>query len=100
MLIGNNALMFLAGSGICFVGAAAAFSDDLMTFNIHMISAISGVIFSQISIWIDFGMWYMTVLFIIISLIIILLRKYVKYFWWIEILAFVLIAIVLGLKCL
>lgn len=98
MIIGSTPLMFLAGSGIAFVGAASAFDDDKMTFTVHMASAFIGVILSQISIWVDFGMWYLTISFIVLSTIILLLRRKIKYFWWIEILAFILIFIVLALN--
>jgi len=100
ILAGNTLLMFLAGSGIAFVGAAARFKE-IMTKQVHMIGAFCGVIFSQLSIFFDFKMWYINVVFIVGALIIILLKKQIKnYTWWIEILAFSLICYALGSKLL
>lgn len=90
----NNFLMFLAGSGIMFVGAAAAFKEKL-TKPVHEISAYVGVILSQISIAYDFHMYYVNFIFIGLSLIIAVGLKRTKTFW-IEILAFLSICYVLG----
>lgn len=98
MIIGSTPLMFLAGAGICFVGAAAAFKEE-MTHNVHMIGACGGVALSQISTIVDFHMWYMTAIFVVLSLLMILFRKQLKYkqIWWIEILAFTSICVTLGI---
>jgi len=60
----DNFLMFLAGAGICFVGAAAQFKEEL-TKGVHMIGAYGGVLFSQLAIAINFHMYYMNVIFIL-----------------------------------
>ena len=93
IILGDNALMFLAGSGIAFVGAAAAFKDK-MTNNVHMIGAYGGVLLSQISIWYNYHMWYITIIFIILSGTLLLLKVKNK-IWWAECLAFLSICIVL-----
>lgn len=89
----NNFLMFLAGSGIMFVGAAAAFKEKL-TKPVHEISAYAGVILSQLSIAYDFNMYYINFIFIGLSLIIAVGLKRTRTFW-IEILAFLSICYVL-----
>ena len=92
--LSDNYLMFLAGAGIGFVGAATAFKEK-MTRTVHMIGAYSGVAFSQLSIAIDFKMYYVNILFIVLSLIIIA-YKIKNHIWWLEILAFSIICYVLG----
>jgi hypothetical protein len=79
-------LMFFAGAGICFVGAAAQINDKWI-YKIHMTAAISGIIFSQLAIIIGFHMWWVTAIAATISAIIpFLTKKY--YFWFIELVAF------------
>jgi hypothetical protein len=97
----NNFLMFLAGGGICFVGAAAAFKQEL-TKTVHMIGAYSGVAFGQLSIFFDFHLYYVNIIFIVSVLIIQLLpSKLVQNkIWWQEILAFLSICYVLGVNIL
>ncbi len=92
-----SSLMFFAGTGICFVGAAAAFQEK-MTHTVHMVGAIGGVILSQLAIIINFGMWPISAAFVGASLLFMLFRKKLKYkqIWWIEILAFLSICYVLG----
>lgn len=97
----DSALIFLAGSGIAFVGAAAAFKKKL-TKTVHMVGAYGGVIFSQLSVWIDYKMWYVTVAFIgiagVLQLINLFNKKFKTFIWWQEILAFISICLVFGLK--
>ena len=97
MIIGTlqtqNGLMFFAASGIMFVGAAAAFKQKL-TKTVHFTGAYGGVALSQISIVYDYKMWYVTVAFVVLALILELLKVKNK-IWWQEILAFVSICVVL-----
>lgn len=99
IILGSSGLMFLAGAGICFVGAAAAFQEQ-MTHEVHMVGAGIGVAASQLAIAIQYGMWPVSVAFIGISLLLLLFRKQInfKHIWWIEIFAFLSICIVLGIK--
>lgn len=98
IIIGSTALMFFAGVGILFVGTAAAFKEK-MTYEVHMTGAILSICCSQISLFIDFGIYYLLPIFVISSLIILLLRKKItKYFWWIELLAFGITIIGIGIK--
>ncbi|HPC09609.1 MAG TPA: hypothetical protein PLN85_00855 [archaeon] len=92
----DNFLMFLAGTGICFVGAAAAFKENL-TKIVHMIGAYGGVFFSQLSIALDFKMFYVNIIFITIAIIFEILsymKKMNNKIWWQEILAFLSIVFV------
>lgn len=93
LIVGDTPLMFFAGAGICFVGAAAAFKGDDMTMKVHVVGAVSGVALSMASLWLDFHMWYFPVSFCICAILLFLTVK--NYTWWIEILAFYLVLIAL-----
>ena len=94
-----SGLAFLAGAGICFVGASPAFrSDDpnehTMEGIVHTIGAIIGVVASQILISFVFGQWWNTVAFIALSGLTFLIPKMKKNItWWVEIYAFLSIVI-------
>lgn len=98
IILGSSGVMFLAGSGIAFVGAAAAFQEE-MTKEVHMIGAGVGVLASQLAIYFQYGMWPVNIAFIVLSLLLLLFRKKInnKHIWWIEIAAFISIFIVLGI---
>ena len=53
MYAGNNALMFLAGGTICFVGGAAAFKKNRMEKWVHISGAIGGIILGMLSLLIN-----------------------------------------------
>ena len=96
ILLGDSILMFLAGSGIVFVGAAAAFRQRI-TKTVHVIGAVSGIVFSQLEIIINYQMWWVT--FIFASLAWVLHSNKIKNkTWWIEILAFVSVFYILYLS--
>lgn len=102
MIIASTPLMFFAGSAICFVGAAAAYKEN-MTEWVHIISASLAIVLSQLSIIIDFDMWYITVGFAAIALPMYITRFFNVFptrTWWVEILAFISIASVLALAAL
>ena len=98
MILGDSVLMFLTGSAISFVGAAAAYNEK-MEGQVHMTAAVIGIMLSQASIAYDFKMWWINLLFIIPSGIILLMKKRIpSYYWWIELLAFGTITYVLGVN--
>jgi len=83
----ETGMMFFAGAFICLVGAAPAFRDDF-TSKIHSIGAIGGISLAMVSLWIDYGYWYVSVGFAVMTFLLTFFR--IKYHtWWIEILAFV-----------
>lgn len=100
MILGDSALMFLAGACICFTGAAAAYRQE-MTSTVHIIGAVGGVIFSQLSIWIDYPLSEKMWLFGVISIIGFIAMYLIKEkTWWIETYAFLNICLVLFIKIL
>jgi len=78
-------LMFFAGAGICFVGAAAAMHEKFVR-RVHMTAAISGIIFSQLAIYFGYHMLWLNIISVILALLSLLSKKY--YFWFIELVAF------------
>lgn len=90
----DNFLMFFAGGGIAFVGAAAAFKEKL-TGKVHVAGALVGIISSQLSIAFDFKMFYVNILFLVLAGLIKIL-KIKNETYWIELLAFASICYVLG----
>lgn len=100
MIIGDSVLMFIAGSGIAFVGTAAQFKQKL-TNTVHVVGAVVGIGFSQASIIVDMRLWYVSVSFLIIGTAVLLLKRKIRHFiWWIEILAFTSVAVSFGIKLL
>lgn len=89
MIAAEKGLMFGACAGICFVGAASAFKQD-MTGKVHNIGAIGGICLGLASLWLDFGLWYFVIpMLAIIGVIYRFRETYCKnYIWWIELVAF------------
>jgi hypothetical protein len=92
-------LMFIAGIGIMFVGAASGFKDWIHTGDVHKMGAYTAVAFSQASILIDFKMWEVNVAFFSIAILLFLLgkKRVPNRIWWIENAAFISMALVLGI---
>ncbi len=97
MVLGGTPLMFLAGTGIIFVGAAAQFKKPHLPKIVHYTGAVLGVLFSQLSIYFDYNMLYINIIFFTSAGIIFFLRKTIfkNFLWWIEMLAFTSIVYVL-----
>ena len=101
MIGGDSALMFLAGSGIAFVGAAAAFKEKMDNW-VHMTGAYFGIAMSQLSIYFDFGLLYVNIISVSLAILITLLSlKWIKnQIWWVEMVAFLSICYALGERVL
>ena len=96
MIVGNTALMFLSGSSLAFVGASPWFRK-LSEGKVHVAGVMISIISGAISMWIDFGLWYLTVI-IVVSYVITLLIKMKYETWWAEIMYFIIIIIGLFLN--
>ena len=97
MIIGldltGNGLVFLAGTGIAFVGASPAFKGINMEHTVHVIGALVGITAAQLFLIVE-GYWYITLLFAIFSgLAFISKYFYNNFIWWVEILAFLSVSI-------
>jgi len=100
MIMGSSVLTFLAGSAICFVGAAAAFKEKL-TSTVHEIGAYVGVILAQVALVVDMQLWWLSAIFFVTSLFLTIWKNKVKHpIWWIELTAFTTTLIGLGIKVL
>lgn len=84
MIAGGTNLMFLAGFFIMFVGVFPYFNETRWQ---HYFSALLGIGLGMASLWIDFHLWYLVLLFIFIGLFLIV-SKVKNLYWWIEIAAF------------
>lgn len=88
IIIGNTLLLFIAGSAIAFVGAAASFKDKL-TNTVHSVGAVIGILFSQFSIFWDFNLLIVNLITVGLITSIYVFREVIKnQIWWIEIVAF------------
>ena len=96
MILGNSLLMFFAGGGIVFVGAAAAM-HTFPTRTVHMVGAVGGMILACIAMIFQYNMWYMAAGVAILSLLSLIVDKK-RAMWWAEIIIFTAITIVLGIS--
>lgn len=86
-------LMFFAGIGIMFVGAAAEINIPWV-YRKHMVFAISGIIFSQLAIYFGYHKPEVNIVSLALTGLILLLtiKKNKEFrFWFIEIVAFLAI---------
>lgn len=98
IIIGSTPLMFLAGMGIAFVGAATMFKEKL-TGAVHFTGAAIGIIASQLAIYFDFNQPIINYGAITVMVLIFTSKNIIKnYIWWIEIVAFMSIILALFLK--
>lgn len=98
MLLGQSALMMIAGAGIAFVGGSGAYKED-MANTVHTAAAIIGIFFSQLSIFFDMNLWVLNIVSILFMLLILLFRNITKnHIWWIEVVAFLSVLIALFTK--
>lgn len=76
--------MILAGFFIMFVGVFPFFNETRWQ---HYVCALLGIGLGMASLWINFGLWYLVLLFILIGLFLIVAKVKNLYFW-IEVFAF------------
>jgi hypothetical protein len=96
IIVGDSVLMFFAGTGIAFVGAACNMHEEFVR-KVHVTAAILGITCAELAIIFDYNMWWLTAAFVVASIILLIFNKK-HYIWWIEILAFLTISIALGFK--
>lgn len=87
---GDSLLMVLAVMGIAFVGAAPAFKDFEVERRVHVMGATAGVVLGMVSLWTEHGVWYVTVLYAFMFLVL-LINNVKNVIFWIEVLAFYLV---------
>ena len=89
-------LMFFAGAGICFVGAAPEIQDKWV-YKHHMIFAISGMVFSQLAIFFGYHMLWLNITSVVLCAIIPFIFKK-SYFWWMELVVFAAVCVAEGIN--
>ena len=89
----DTGMIFFAGLFICMAGAAGYIREDF-TEKLHIVGATGGITLSMVSLWIDYGMWWVSLGFAVISFLLTFFRINHSS-WWIEILAFVSVILVL-----
>ena len=98
IIAGETALMFLAGAGIAFVGAACQIRSAFVR-RVHVTAAVFGIVAGELAIAVDFGMWPVVAAFAVASVVAGLADK--KHcVWWTEIMAFISISVALAMKVL
>ena len=102
MIIGlqltDNGLVFLAGAGIAFVGASPAFHSLGLEKTVHIVGAIIGITAMQVFLCVV-GFWCITLSFAVVSgLLFVWKRTFQHYIWWVEIAAFISIALFYAIK--
>ena len=80
MVIGQTGLMFFAGGFICFVGVAANYKSGMDKIW-HGRFAIFGVLLSQLSIFFDFGYWWINVGSVAAMIVLWILNHKNKTYW-------------------
>lgn len=97
LMLTATPLMFFAVMLLGITGASPAFKSEKAVKWSHMLGAYGGVLLSQASIVYDFKMWYITLIFIILSGTLMILNVNNK-IWWVECVAFLSICLVIGLN--
>ena len=92
----HSGLAFLAGAGICFVGAAPAFKED-MEGTVHVVGALTGVIGGLLFMLVT-GLWYVALITLALMGVVLLIPALKKNkTWWLELVAFYGYAVAVGL---
>ena len=92
-LAGGTALMVFAAAGICFSGTAADPHNDKMTDKVHTIGATTGIVFGIASMIMDFGLWYIALPMVILTILAMKLNMK-NHTFWIEIAYYYVVSLV------
>jgi hypothetical protein len=80
MIAGSNPLMFFAGAGIAFVGAAPDYKS-ILAGKVHSTAAVLGILFGMLSIAITFKLIVPVAIFFVGAALIALKNPYGKVYW-------------------
>jgi len=94
MWIADSPLIFFAGGSIMLTAVAAAYKLTKLSMKVHVWTAWAGIALSQVAICFEFGYWWITVVFLIPSLLLWILKVYTRVYW-VEVFAFA--TLILGL---
>ena len=93
MIAGNSIFFFLAGSAICFVGAAPDYQIK-NEGDVHYIAAVTGIVFSAIAIALT-PLWWLSVVMVGIIIGINWIKNHT---YWQELIAFYIVILYLFIK--
>jgi hypothetical protein len=91
IILGESGLMFLAGTGIAFVGAAAQIKEKFVR-QVHLPAAIIGMLASQADIYFNQHLLWLNLISIGLSIFAVILSRK-NYIWWVENIVFIAITI-------
>jgi len=89
--VGETILLFITSILICLVGTFPRYRDKIEGI-IHTNAARGGIIIGMLSLWIDFGLWYMVIIFLIFTGITEFWLKYKNHTYWTEVVALFVIS--------
>lgn len=95
MILAAHVLVILAASSIMFTAVAAAYRQDRLTLKVHIYSANIGIALSQL--YVVMNNWWLVLFFGIPSILMLIFNLRTRVYW-IEILAFLTMAITIGLN--
>lgn len=90
IIMAQNGLMYVAATFIMIVGASPAFKRDELVKFLHMFGAYGGVGFGIASVWVNYYLWYVSILFLFVAALLLIFKVKDK-IWWTEIIAFLTI---------
>ena len=98
VMLSTNGFMFFSGGLICFVGVASAFRIPNVGV-IHQVSALTAIVLSQLAILFCYHLYILNVIMVLATVVLFLLRdKFAQWMYFLEVIAFMLISIALGLQ--
>lgn len=99
MIVSNTALGWWAGAVLAIDGAAPATSKDKLQEFLHIFGAGGGIILGMLTLWMNFNLWYLVIIFGLFTAFSKWLR-YKNHIWWIEVAALVIMITGLFIKTL
>lgn len=90
ILLTAHWIALLAGASIMFTAVAASYRDNDLTMKVHVVSANIGVALSQVYVLTQ--NWWMVLFFVVPSLLLLLFKVKTRVYW-IEVLAFITLAL-------
>jgi len=88
MIAGENALLFFAGAGICFVGAAAAYKEEL-TSTVHYVGAVSAILLGLL-----YASIYVSLIYLIVWIVLFIIIQRLsgrRAMYWVEVVSYYVI---------
>jgi hypothetical protein len=88
MMASTSAFQFLAGAGICFVGAAAAYKEEL-TSTVHYVGAVSAILLGLL-----YASIYVSLIYLIVWIVLFIIIQRLsgrRAVYWVEVVSYYVI---------